>query len=296
MAKEKESHFIRFGIITDIHFASNSAAASELRNCMDWWKRKKVDFLLQLGDLIQGSDRQKEEELRQVCSILKAFDGTIHHVIGNHCLALPREELMAALGLQTPFYTFAAQGFRFIVLDGMDVSVLRTPDTEEDRQLLAHYHAHPELHDYCGAIGIRQKTWLQQELEKADDSRETVIIICHFPLLSETTDPKHGLLWNHKEIAELIASSPAVKACISGHYHHGSYTLWSGIHFVVLPAFVNRSEHPRFTCGTIELQDERMVIRNQHDETLYDLPLQLNIMTITTPVTPQRDSRSLPPL
>jgi len=166
------------------------------------------------------------------------------------------------------------RGFRFIVLDGMDVSVLRTPETEEDRLHLAHFHAHPELHDYCGAVGSRQKAWLQKELQEAECRDEKVIIICHFPLLMETTDQRHGLLWNHREIAELLVSSRAVKASLSGHYHYGGYAQLNGLHFVVLPAFVNRSAHPRFSCGTMELQGERMVLRNQLDETVYDLSLR----------------------
>jgi manganese-dependent ADP-ribose/CDP-alcohol diphosphatase len=280
MASPDQSHLVRCGIITDIHFSSENEAAAaqvtaaELRACINCWQRNDVDFLLQLGDLIKGSETHKQEELRQVSSILKPFSGAIRHVIGNHCLALPREELMAALGLQRAFYSFTLQTFRFIVLDGMDVSVLRIPETPQDRYTLATFLARPELHDYCGAVGIEQKAWLQKELEVAEHSGEKVIIICHFPLLPETTDQKHGLLWNHREIAELLASSPFVKACLSGHYHYGGYALWSGIHFVVLPAFVNRSAHPSFTCGTVELQSERMVIQNQLDETLFDLPLR----------------------
>ncbi len=280
MPHSNSNHSLRFGIITDIHFSTESetaaakASAAELRACIEYWQGHDVDFLLQLGDLINGSDTYKREELRQVSAIFKPFPATIRHVIGNHCLALPRRELMEALGLQSAYYTFTIQGFRFMVLDGMDVSVLSTPETVEDRQLLAHCRAHPELHDYCGAIGSRQKTWLQKGLEEAEHFGEKVIIICHFPLLAETTDQRHGLLWNHREIAELLASSPAVKACLSGHYHYGGYAQLNALHFVVLPAFVNRNAHPRFTCGTVELTGKRMVLRNQLDETLYNLPLR----------------------
>ncbi len=280
MPHSGSNHPLRFGIITDIHFSTESetaaaeSTAAELRACMECWQRHDVDFLLQLGDLIKGSDACKHEEFRQVQSLFKPFTAPIRHVIGNHCLALPRRELMEALGLQSAFYSFTMQGFRFIVLDGMDVSVLRTPETEEDRLHLAHFHAHPELHDYCGAIGTRQKAWLQNGLEDAERASEQVIIICHFPLLSATTDQRHGLLWNHREIAKLLAASPAVKVCLSGHYHYGGYAKLNGVHFVVLPAFVNRSAHPRFACGTVELQGERMVVRNQLDETVYDLPLR----------------------
>jgi len=277
MASSCNHTLVRFGIITDIHFstenepAAAAKTAADLSACLDYWQRHKVDFLMQLGDQIMGSDQHKEEEFRQVSSMLNTFPGAIHHVLGNHCLALPRQTLLATLGLQTPYYAFTIRGFRFIVLDGMDVSVLRQPEAAEDAETLAFFRAHPELHDYCGAVGVQQQLWLQRELEEADRSGESVIVVCHFPLLPETTDLKHGLLWNHREIAELLASSPAIKACLSGHYHYGGYALHNGIHFVVLPAFVNRHEHPDFTCGMVELYEGRMVIRNQLHEMRYDL-------------------------
>ncbi|MEI6756215.1 MAG: metallophosphoesterase [Chlorobium sp.] len=280
MPHSGNSNIVRFGIITDIHFSTkqNGAAtaketAAALRSCLDCWRQSEVDFVVQLGDLIKGSDHHKEEELQQVTSILNEFEGTFRHVIGNHCLALPRKELMSALGLQKPYYTFQAKGFRFIVLDGMDVSAEQLPETAQDRQLLECCLARPELHDYCGAVGEKQKAWLFNQLREAEQGDEKVIVICHFPLLPLTTDTKYGLLWNHREIVELLTTSPALKACLGGHYHYGAHAEQNGIHFVVMPAFVNRSEHPGFACGTVELQNRRMVIRNQKKETLYDLSL-----------------------
>ena len=279
MSSTLNTSTLKFGIITDIHFSTTSEPAAAITTAADlqgWLKNCKnsnVDFLFQLGDLIKGSDEHNREELLQASSILKEFPGTIHHVIGNHCLAMPRKKLLNALGLPAPYYAFTVKGFRFIVLDGMDVSIHNEPETEEDRQTLAYFLARPAKHDYCGAVGLRQKVWLKKELDTAEQAGEKVIVICHFPLLPETTDPKHGLLWNHQEIVDILASSTAVKACLSGHYHYGSYALKDEIHFVVLPAFVNRLEHPSFTCGTMELESDRMVIHNQNNQIMYDLAL-----------------------
>jgi manganese-dependent ADP-ribose/CDP-alcohol diphosphatase len=268
---------IKFGIITDIHFSTTSetavaiTTAADVRGWLENCKKHNVDFLFQLGDLIKGSEEHNQEELRQANSLLKEFSGTIHHVIGNHCLASPKKKLLEALGLQNSYYTFIEKGFRFIVLDGMEVSIQNKPETPEDQQTLEDYLAEPEKHDYCGAVGLRQKTWLKNELHTAERTGDNVIVICHFPFLANTTDTKHGLLWNHQEIVELLASSNSVKACISGHYHYGGYAIKDKIHFVVLPAFVNRHEHPHFTCGKVELQSNRMMIRNQKDEVVYNL-------------------------
>jgi calcineurin-like phosphoesterase family protein len=279
---------IRFGVVTDIHFSTESEpaenesaavphAAADLRGWIENCIKNQVDFLLQLGDIIKGTAEHHEAELSQATAILNEFHGTIRHVIGNHCLAVPRPELLQALGLKAPYYSFTIKEYRFIVLDGMDVSVLDNPETPQDLKTLEFYQAQfeiaPELHDYCGAVGLRQKEWLKTELQAAEQASERVIILCHFPLWPETTDPKHGLLWNHSEIAELLASSTAVKACISGHYHYGGYLLHSGIHFIVLPAFVNRHEHPDFACGTVELHRDYMVVRNQNNKAMFNLAM-----------------------
>ncbi len=275
MATSRNKALFRFGIVTDIHFSLEGAslAAEELCLSLDGWHRDNVDVLMQLGDLVNGSEAHQEDELRAVQAIFNEFSGTIHHVVGNHCLALPREELLVALGLSAPFYAFVVAGFRFLVLDGMDVSVLRVPETEEDERMLALFQADPALHDYCGAVGVRQKEWLRGELEGAERRGERVIVVCHFPFLPNTTDEKHGLLWNHREIVELLSASSAVKVCLSGHYHHGGYECRNGIHFVVLPAFVNRQEHPDFFCGTVALYATRLVIQNQHHEVFLEFNL-----------------------
>lgn len=270
---------VRFGVVTDMHYAAGSNAG-EAEGLRKWIKRSRnnnVDFLLQLGDSIRGSEEHCEDELRQVLAIMQEFPGTIRHVIGNHCLAIAEKRLLAALGMSRPYYSFTTKGFRFIVLHGMEVSALNTPETPEDRERFDFYRDRldddPWLHDYCGAIGSRQKAWLKNELAAAELAGEQAIALCHFPLFRATTDLKHGLLWNHSEIAALLAASPAIKACISGHYHYGGYLQENGKHFIVLPAFVNRKEHPEFSFGTVELYRERMVIYNQDGSARYDLTL-----------------------
>jgi len=278
MSGSDNNPVVRFGILTDIHYSTENEPAADLRTCLQGFRNSNTDFMLQLGDLIRGnSSASAGKELQDALAVLRNFQGTIRHVIGNHCLALPRPELMNSLGLRTPYYAFSEKVFRFVVLDGMDISVHRQPETPEDSLTLARFRSqmkiNPELHDYCGAVGILQRAWLKKELEKAEKTGEKVIIVCHFPLHPATTDIKHGLLWNHREIVELLAASPAVKVCLGGHYHNGGYARQSGIHFVVLPAFVNRQEHPAVSCATATLECRRLLIRSGNDDVLYDLSL-----------------------
>lgn len=270
---------MRIGLITDIHFSLGEAAgeadaaAPDLRACIEDFRNRTMDFVLQLGDIINGTTDRAEEELRQVLIILNAYEGTIHHVIGNHCLAVPQKELLRALGMERAYYSFRGGKFRFVVLDGMDVSVLNEPETDADRSLLHSCLARPELHDYCGAVGERQIEWLHRELQEASAKKESVIVICHFPLHPATTDLKHGLIWNHREVRKLLEAYPAVRVCIGGHYHYGGYAKEKDIHYLVLPAFVNRAEHPGTAWSVVELLQYRLVVTARNGEVVLDLEL-----------------------
>ncbi len=270
---------MRIGLITDIHFSVSDAAGGahaatpELRTCIGDFGNRSVDFVLQLGDIINGTPDRSAEELRQVLTILNEYDGTIRHVIGNHCLAVPQKELLRALDMERAYYSFREEKFRLVVLDGMDVSVLNEPETDADRSLLHSCLARPELHDYCGAVGERQIEWLHSELQEASAKKESVIVICHFPLHPATTDLKHGLLWNHLEVRKLLEAYPAVKACIGGHYHYGGYAKEKDIHYLTLPAFVNRTEHPGTAWSVAELLQDRLVVTARSGEVVLDLEL-----------------------
>ncbi|NTW55431.1 MAG: metallophosphoesterase [Chlorobiaceae bacterium] len=264
---------MRFGIVTDIHFTTAEDTAA-LRSTILGWHENGIRFAFQLGDIIAGEPGTAMAELDQVIPELNRYGGTIRHVIGNHCLAIPENTLLGALGMERPYYSFMEGGYRFIVLHGMDVSVLSIPKSAEDGQMLERFRANPELHDYCGAIGAMQKTWLKGMLEQAEQAAEHVIIICHFPLLPETTDLKHGLLWNHGDISSIIVSSPSVRACFSGHYHHGAHTERNGIHFIVLPAFVRQGADTGFISGTVEIEGSRLTIRNQNNVPFHALQLR----------------------
>ncbi|NTV98681.1 MAG: metallophosphoesterase, partial [Chlorobiaceae bacterium] len=253
---------MRFGIITDIHFSAGQDKRRLQKEILGW-RESGANFAVQLGDLIAGKPDKASKELQEVKSILETCHCTIRHVIGNHCLALPEARLFSSLGLERAYYSFKEGEFRFVVLHGMDVSVHSRPEEEEENELLERARTSPGLHDYCGAVGRAQKAWLKESLQKAEKAGEKVIILCHFPLLPETSDLKHGLLWNHREISEMILSSAAVKVCFSGHFHPGAHAVSNGIHFIALPAFVNPGSG--FTSGTVEINSAAMIVRNQEN-------------------------------
>ncbi|NTV24955.1 MAG: metallophosphoesterase [Chlorobiaceae bacterium] len=264
----------RFGIITDIHYTPEEQAgrtSAGLDRCFTCWEEADTALVIQLGDLINREGAEAENDLLSIRALLARHPGEMVHIPGNHCLAVPQARLFDIMGIPAPYYSISRGGIRFIVIHGMDVSVLSEPENEADRHLLHYYHVVMQAPFYCGAIGSRQLEWLVSELDTALRNEEPVIVLSHLPLLEETSDQKHGLLWNHEEISALICRYPNILACLSGHYHPGAYAIREGIHFIVLPAFANCSEQP--CCFTAGIDGNNLRISDSRGTLLHDLEL-----------------------
>jgi len=91
---------------------------------------------LHFGDIVDGFC-PKEESRTAVLNVIKEFDefnGPVYHMLGNHCLYnLPRSDLISLLKIPSPnghaYYDFSpVPDYRFVVLDGYDISVVGWPE------------------------------------------------------------------------------------------------------------------------------------------------------------------------
>src|SRR5207245_8236974 len=133
-----------------------------------------------------------------------------YSVLGNHDSVAPRDLLLARLNMPAPYYDFAAQGWRFIVLDGMSVSAAggwpeSHPHALAGAQLLARLKAAGarNAQPWNGALGPEQREWLRRTLSDAVAKKQRVVVFCHFPTLAEACRPEH-LLWDHEEVAATL--------------------------------------------------------------------------------------------
>ena len=139
-------HF-RIGIVSDVQYADipdghsflgvpryYRASLEGLRRAVVGWRSQHVDFGIQFGDLIDGFNpkAQSETAMQSVLHELAQLRKPVHHMIGNHCLYnLSRPRLNEVLGIQgeSSYYAFSPHGsWRFIVIDGYDVSMLGWPE------------------------------------------------------------------------------------------------------------------------------------------------------------------------
>ncbi len=266
---------LKFGVITDIHFGNGNRTEekSDLHACFDFWQKNNAAFTVQLGDLIDGKGPEAEEHLMEATAVLRDYPGTLYHVAGNHCLGAPLDRYLEETKLASPYYTFSTNNIRFIVLHGMDINPETNPKSDPDRSRKNLLMRDPWANLYCGAIGETQINWLVRQLDEARKTGEKVIIFCHFPLLKETSDEPHGLLWNHDEITEVLHGYKNIIACFTGHLHRSAYFKRYGIHFMTMAPFLKRSEPPHYSCGMIELDNTFLTVYDQNLNELHQLKI-----------------------
>lgn len=257
---------VRFVAIADIQYADQENAGkrlyrkslAKLENLIGQLRHQNPDFVIHLGDLVDGG----AENASRVLILFSHLPRPQYHVLGNHDFFGPRNSVLRRFGMKRPYYEFARPGWRFIVLDGMYVSVKggwpeESPQHLEGKKMLADLQERraPNARDWNGAVGAEQRGWLRQTLEAANQRGERAIVCCHFPVLAAATTPAH-LLWDHEEVLSILDAQPAAAAYLCGHDHNGGYAERNGIHHITMRGLV---ENDVAECvRVVELHSDRI--------------------------------------
>lgn len=231
---------IRFGLITDLHFARRERngeryyvdSLNKLREAIAEFNRQPLDFIIELGDLKdQGIKPEAAETLSFLDEIekeLHTFKGDVYHVLGNHDMdSLTKEEFLSHTHNPSEadgkaVYSFKKKGYKFIVMDAnfnADRSDYRRGNFNWEVALVPE----PELQ------------WLEKELKKGD---EPVILFIH-QLLDAGSGVYKGLyVRNAAEVNRLLVDSKRVAAVFQGHHHAGFYSQMEGIHYFTMPGMI----------------------------------------------------------
>lgn len=233
---------VRFGMVTDLHFADLDPdpkplgvvgrryyreSLRKLDEAVAVFNGRSLDFAVELGDFKDLSPT-KEATLRCLDRIERAFaafKGPRYHVFGNHdfdCLT-PKELAGALLNDGKPmdrgYYSFDVRGIRFVVLDACYDSDLR------------HYSCGNPWDD--ANVPPEEMTWLEAELSAADGP---VVVLGH-QRLDPSADPRH-LVRNAAEVRGLLERSGKVRSVVTGHQHMGGVNVENGITYYSLKALV----------------------------------------------------------
>ncbi|KAL3701177.1 hypothetical protein R1sor_019199 [Riccia sorocarpa] len=250
-----------FGVVADVQYADKDnnfmegrvqryrEAPGKLERAVKAFNTKKEDlrFVLTLGDIIDGNvtAEQTQADFNEVAVRLAQLEVKAYHLLGNHCLSLPREILTEKLNMPALYYQQEINPkWSLVVLDSMDLSLNWPQDTEKYKEALEYTETHPIVTDFSsqmaswnGGIGSEQKAWLAEVIKGAEREGRRLIVAAHHPLL-EGSAPFTHLMWNHEEVLAMLLASPSVVLYLCGHYHPGGYVRVGNKHFVTLQAIL----------------------------------------------------------
>lgn len=269
-AATAEAPLFKFGLLSDVQYADKEDGASfhgtpryyryalqQLDQAVDAMRAADVAFSIHLGDIIDYHNSllpdcetsglsRSEKALREVLHHFDRLERPTLHLLGNHCLYNhTREELNRRLKISSfqqgvvphSYYSYKpAPGWRFLMLDGYDVSILGWPAGhplhEQARHLLESSNPNEEKNSAAGLEGLTRRfvkfggglsaaqlAWLQAELAEAAAAGERVITACHLCFHPHTCAPS-CLLWNYDTVLQILQQYPGtVTATLAGHAH-----------------------------------------------------------------------------
>lgn len=242
----------RFAVLADVQYADAEAQGKrhyresllKLEHAVEQFNGLKPDFVIHLGDTIQTGLASFEAAL----PIFAKVKAPVYYVLGNHDFGVAeadRGKVLGKLGLDKlgggqGYYDFARTGWRLVVLNGNDLSVIaRSPDSPEGKAAAAlmmdlRKKGAPNAAAWNGAVGPQQLEWLKKTLARAATAGERTIVFCHFPVYP----PGRSNLWNDAEVVEALESAKGVVAYFCGHEHQGGYAQKGPIHFLTFKGLV----------------------------------------------------------
>jgi predicted phosphodiesterase len=251
------SHLVRFGIVTDCHYADADTAGTrcyrqsldKLDECVETMNAQKVDFLVELGDFKDQNSPPIEQKtlsyLQAAESKFKIFKGPTYHVLGNHDAdSISKAQFLTNIentGIDPAksYYSFDFNGVHFAVLDAN----YKSDGVDYD-------HGNFDWTD--ANIPPDELQWLRQDLAA---SRGAVIVVIH-QLLDGTGS---HYVNNAAEVRHFLEQSGRVLAVFQGHLHDGGYSLINGIHYYTLKAMVEGSGPENNSYAIVEVRPDMSI-------------------------------------
>lgn len=267
LGAQSAEDLITFGVIADCQYCDCPSTTQrfyrhspdKLQACVREFNKHKLAFAVHLGDYID-KDFASFDTLQPIIDQLQA---PLRQVLGNHDFSVDeklKRKVPKRMGLARRYYSFKLEDWRFIALDGNDLSTFASFGKRKQReaaQLLTKVQATGKVNAkvWNGGISMKQLKWLEKELAKADRKGEKVILFCHFPI--HPVDPHN--LWNDTKVQEVLTAHPSVKAYFNGHNHAGAYGEKNGIHYLTFKGMVDTQDQTSYSI--VRIQKDRILIK-----------------------------------
>ncbi|MGI6572303.1 MAG: metallophosphoesterase [Fermentimonas sp.] len=235
---ESSEENVKFGLITDVHYArcenignrNYDQSDDKVRIAMDEFKLHSLDFIIQLGDFKdQGKTREETITfLKEINGVLDSYGKPIYHVLGNHDMDnISKKDFLSNITSPSEcrgknYYSFKVRGIKFIVLDAN----YRLDETDYDS---GNYNWEEAM------IPKHEMDWLSKELKDGD---EPVVVFIHQLLDTDSNIYKGLYVHNAAEVNHLMIQSKRVLAVFQGHHHEGAYSIQDNIHYFTMKGMV----------------------------------------------------------
>lgn len=238
-AAHSSEPLIRFGMLSDIHFADRDPAApryyrqslAKVKECADLMNHEKVDFLIELGDFKDQDPVPNEANtlkyLTEIENVFHQFKGPTYHVLGNHDMdGISKEQFLSrvtntGVAASESYYSFNLKGFHFVVLDG-----------NFTREGKAYDHGNFTWDNTM--IPDSELNWLKEDLKN-----NTLPAIVFIHQMLDDSKSKEQSVANAAEVRQLLEASGKVICVFQGHVHEERYNLINHIHYYSMMAVVD---------------------------------------------------------
>ena len=250
LALKSRKPLLRFGIISDVHYADREPAGNRFyrqslvktKEAIDQMNREKLDFAIELGDFKDMDPTPNEANtlkyLSDIEKVFRFFDGPTYHVLGNHDMdSISKTQFLeqvenTGIPKSKSYYSFNLKGFHLVVLDGN----FTTDGKPYDRG---------DFHWENTIIPQEELAWLKEDLKK---NQLPVIVFIH-QMLDDSKNVKQAV-HNAADVRRVLEQTGHVRCVFQGHVHEERYSLINGIHYCSVNAVVD-GDGPENSAYTI---------------------------------------------
>jgi alkaline phosphatase len=223
---------VSVGLITDLHHADKPAASNRYyRETLDKlseaavrFEKEKIDFVVELGDLIDAADTVDTEQryLKEINREFSKIAKDRHYVLGNHCVdTLTKAEFLGGVEQKKSYYSFDRGEFHFVVLD----ACFRSDGEPYGRKNSTWTDAN---------VPPAELEWLRADLKST--SKKTVVFAHQRLDVTTNFGVKNGA-----EVRNILEKSGKVLVVLQGHSHQNELNDIGNIHYCTLRAMVEGS-------------------------------------------------------
>jgi predicted phosphodiesterase len=257
----------RFGIVADPQYAPvppegtrhYADSLRKLSEAIAAFNAEDLAFVATLGDII---DRGRES-YADILPLYRQLAAPHHFVLGNHDGAAAADYLdlvEEVTGRRRGYYDHAVGGYRFLVIDGNEVSTFaHAPGTEAHGlavERLARMKAAGAVNTspVSGGLSEAQFAWIEATMQAARAAGERVIVQGHYPVYPKAGDN----LWDDDRLVDLLTAYDNFTVYMNGHNHDGNYARIDNRHFLNFKGMVETPDTTAY--AVVEVWDDRIEV------------------------------------